>query len=429
MAFLWGTAVAAHQVEGFNVASDWWDYEQRGLLKHKSGRACDFWNRWREDFDLISSMGCSAFRFSVEWARLEPEPGRFDGEALGRYVEMARDLRARQVEPVLTLHHFTNPLWFARAGGFEKRENVGCFLRFCEKVVPALAPYVRYWVTVNEPLVYAYQSYSRGIWPPFRKDFRLTLRVLGNLLEAHAGAYAVIHRHRPEAMVSIAQHVHISDPYRPGHPGDRSAAWLQDYMSNEAVIGAFRTGRFLGRRIPGMAGSWDYAGLNYYTRSLVRFAWDPGNGFGADVPLAGAGAPAGAPPASAPTPVPAVELDHWGREIYPEGLYRSLMRLGRTGRPVLVTENGLCGGPADDPADGKRIRYLRSHLEALDRARRNGVNVIGYLYWTLTDNFEWAEGYDAKFGLVAMDPEDLVRRPRPSAAEFTRLGEKYKEVG
>lgn len=408
MTFLWGAAVAAHQVEGNNVASDWWDYEQRGLLPYKSGRACDFWNRWREDFDLVSSLGLSAFRFSVEWARLEPEPGRWDEEALNRYREMTRDLRRRGVEPVVTLHHFTLPLWFARAGGFERRENLALFERYVQKVVPALAPDVQWWVTINEPVVYAYESYSRGLWPPLKKDFGLTLRVLGNLLEAHARAYSVIHRHRPDAMVSIAKHMRVMQPWRRRHPGDRLAAYLQDYLGNEAVLRSFVTGRFLGRRIKGLAGSWDYIGLNYYSRNVLRFALDPGNGFAVEVP-----------------PGPGAETATLGWEVYPEGLYLCLRRLGRYGKPIVITENGISTDDATDPTDEKRIRFLHRHLEAMARAAGEGVDVRGYLYWSLMDNFEWAEGFDKRFGLVAVDYADLSRRPRPSAYEFSGLKERF----
>ncbi len=406
MVFLWGTAIAGHQVEGNNTASDWWDCEQRGLLRHKSGLACDFWNRWREDFDLAERLGSSALRLSAEWARLEPEPGRLNEAALARYVEMVQDLRGRGIEPVLTLHHFVSPLWFARAGGFEKAENVPLFARHCERVVPALAPHVKWWVTINEPMVYAYESYSLGAWPPFKKDLGLALRVLGNLLEAHAGAYAVIHRHRPDAMVSIAKHVRVVQPYRTWHPGDRLAAGIQDYFANEAILRAFVTGRFLRRRIRGLTGSWDYVGLNYYTRSRVRFAFNPGDAFGAEIPPALTGA----------------EVNHFGWEVYPEGFYLALKRLGRYGRPILVTENGVC--PKDED-DTQRVRFLHSHLAALERARKEGVDVLGYLYWSLMDNFEWAEGFQPT-GLVEVSPDDLVRRPRPSAQEFARLGNRFR---
>jgi beta-glucosidase len=421
LAFLWGAAVAAHQVEGDNIHSDWWAEEERGRLPYKSGRACDFWNRWKDDFDLLASLGHSAFRFSIEWARVQPQNGRFDEAALARYVEMVKDLRRRGIEPIVTLHHFTNPLWFAQAGGFEKKVNIGLFLRFVDYVVAALGPHVRYWVTINEPMVYAYQSWSVGIWPPFKKDTRLALLVLGNLLEAHAGAYAIIHRHQPQALVSIAKHVRVIQPYRPWHPGDCLAARLQDYLANEAVLRAFATGRFLRRRILGLRGSWDYVGLNYYTRNRVRFVADPTSAFGREMrPQAGTQAAGPATGQSQAGPGP-VEVNTLGWETYPEGFYQALRRLGRYGKPVLVCENGICA-PDDD--DLQRVRYLEAHLEALARARRDGVDVAGYLYWTLVDNFEWAEGYGPHFGLLAMDPATLERRPRPSAAEFTRLVEK-----
>jgi len=410
LTFLWGTAVAGHQVEGDNTASDWWEYEQKGRLPYKSEKACDFWNRWPADFGLIERLGHNAFRFSTEWARVEPEPGRFDESAIERYVEMVKDLKARGIEPVVTLHHFVNPLWFAEKGGFEKRENLDDFARYAEKMVEALAPHVRWWITINEPMVYGYESYLLGAWPPLKQDLSLTARVIGNLLEAHARAYDHIHRWRPDAQVSIAKHVRIFRPHRPGHPGDHLAAWFQDYASNRAVLGAFRSGRFLGRRIKGLRGSWEYVGLNYYTRQTARFTWDAGQAFGREIPAAELGA----------------EVNDLGWEIYPEGLYRVLLDLGRLGLPVVVTENGIC---AKDNDDTQRVRYLHSHLDAVKRAMKNGVDVQGYLYWTLMDNFEWAEGYAPRFGLVEVDFKTLERRPRPSAVEFAQLGEKFREAG
>lgn len=409
MTFLWGTATAAHQNEGNNVASDWWDYEQKGRLPYKSGLACDSWNRWREDFDLIEAMGHNAFRMSVEWARLEPRPGQWDEAALGRYVDMVADLRRRGIEPMVTLHHFVLPLWFAEAGGFEKRENLDHFERFCAKVVPAMAPHVRWWVTINEPVVYAYESYSRGHWPPLKKDFGLTVEILRNIMEAHARAYAVIHRCRPDALVSIAKHMRVMQPYRAWHPGDRLAAALQDYMGNQAVLRSLVTGKLLGRRIPCLAGSFDYLGLNYYSRNRLRFAFDPGNGFAAEVDPKTTGA----------------EMATLGWEVYPEGLYICLRRLAGYGKPIVVTENGISTDDAADPGDEQRIRYLHTHLDAMERAMKAGADVRGYLYWTLMDDYEWAEGYTVTFGLVAMDPADRVRRPRPSAAEFTRLRDRF----
>ncbi len=412
MTFLWGSAIAAHQTEGGNTASDWWEAETRGLLPFRSGRACDFWNRWRDDFDLAQSLGHNALRFSVEWARVEPEEGRWDEAAISQYVQMAKNLKDRGMEPVVTLHHFVLPLWFARAGGFEKRENTSLFERYCAKIVPALVPYVTWWVTINEPVVYGYACYSRGRWPPFKKDFDLCLQVIGNLLDAHARAYAVVHRHRSEAMVSIAKHMRVMEPYRTWHPGDRLAAWLQDYFGNEAVLRSFVTGKLFGRRIPGLAGSWDYIGLNYYSRNVLRFAFDAGNGFAVEVP-----------------PGPQAEKATLGWEVYPEGFYRCLVRLARYGKPIVVTENGISTDDKADPTDAIRTRYIRSHLEAMERAMREGVDVRGYLYWTLMDNYEWDSGFDMRFGLVATDYSDLSRRPRPSAHEFRRLKDRFVKGG
>jgi len=201
----------------------------------------------------------------------------------------------------------------------------------------------------------------------------------------------------------------VMQPYRTWHPGDRLAAALQDYFGNEAVLQSLVTGKFLRRRIPGLAGSFDYVGLNYYSRNRLRFAFDAGNGLAAEVDPKSYGA----------------ETAALGWEVYPEGLFICLRRLARYSKPIVVTENGISTDDAADPTDERRIRYLHTHLDAVERALKAGVDVRGYLYWTLMDDFEWAEGFDKTFGLVAMNPDDRVRRPRPSAAEFTKLKERF----
>ena len=205
--FRWGVATAAHQVEGNNTNNDWWAWEQvqghvaRGDV---SGLACNWWEDAEDDFDRAAAMGINGLRLSVEWSRIEPQPGVFDDEALARYVEMADGLSGRGIEPMITLHHFTNPRWLAEAGGWEEAETVDRFARYVERVVEALAPTCDLWCTINEPNVYAYQGYLAGIWPPGRSDLGTAMKVIRHLLLGHAAAYDAIHKIQPEARVGFA---------------------------------------------------------------------------------------------------------------------------------------------------------------------------------------------------------------------------------
>lgn len=399
--FLWGTATSAHQVEGNNAGSDWWDYEQRGLLREPSGLACDFWNRWQSDIDLMVELGYNAFRYSVEWARVEPVEGEFAEDVLNRYLEMTLYMRERGIEPVVTLHHFTNPHWFLQKGGWELEGNIHCFERFVSKVAAMLTPHVRFWVTINEPMVYGFGGYANGMWPPMKKDFGLAKVVIGSLLRAHAKAYQLLHDARSDVLVSIAKHVRLIEPSRSWHPGDRLAARLQDYYANAAVLDALHTGVYLKQVIPGLKGSWDYIGLNYYTRGQVQFAWNRLSGFGQDVSPTG-------------------EVNALGWEVYPQGLYQVLQRLKAFSKPVIITENGICARE-----DEQRVRYLDTHLKAVMDAIQSGVDVQGYLYWSFMDNFEWAEGFEPRFGLVDVDYYTQERKPRPSAWHFSELGKRF----
>ncbi len=219
--FLWGTATAAHQVEGNNTNNDWWAWEQgEGHIKegYRSGIACNWWERAEEDFNRAAELGQNAHRLSVEWSRVEPREGYFDDAALDRYRAMLRALRERGMEPMVTLHHFTNPLWLAEMGGWENPRAVFLFERFVTHVVEALGEYCSLWCTVNEPNVYVYMGYLAGVFPPGKRDFGAGMRAGRNLMRAHAVAYRRIHALQPHARVGFAHNLRFFDPANPGSP-------------------------------------------------------------------------------------------------------------------------------------------------------------------------------------------------------------------
>ncbi len=396
--FLWGAATAAHQVEGDNRASDWWAAEERGLLPHRSGRACDHLRRYEADFDLARTFGHNAHRLSLEWSRLEPEPGRRDPAAFDHYARVLDALRGRGLEPVVTLHHFTAPRWFAERGGWLAADALDRFAAHVEAVVERLGAGIRWWITVNEPTVLAKHGWVSGDWPPFRRGrWDLALRVLHRLCAAHRLARERIRAALPDALVSFAHSIPWIEPCDPSRPLDRLAARLRTAFLVDLAFDLVReNGRLL----------LDYVAVNYYTRSVVR--WRPyGRAllFGADCPEPHHGER---------------RFDDLGQELCPEGLLAVLRRCARLGLPILITENGIA-----TTDDALRLAHLRGHLEALARALAEGIDLRGYLHWSLFDNFEWAKGTTARFGLAETDFATLERRPRPAMhllAEVARSG-------
>ena len=395
--FLFGAATSAHQVEGLNRWNDWWEAEQAGRLPHASGEACRHFERFERDFDLARSLGHTAHRFSLEWSRIEPEDGRLDGAAIEHYRRVIAALGERGLEPIVTLHHFTNPAWFARRGGWERRDAPERFARFAGLVARELGEGVRLWVTLNEPTVAVQQGWILGEWPPFaRGAWRRASRVLTNMARAHVAAYSVLRERRPEAAVGIAHSAPHVVPCDPRRARDRFAARVRDRALNVELF------RRIGAE-PGHPRHLDFIGLNYYTRTLVRSA---GLGAGAIVGRACKDA----------HHADLGELTQTGWEVHAPGLTEVLERFSGYGVPLYVTENGV----ATDDEDLRR-RYLRDHLAAVARALERGVDVRGYLWWSLLDNFEWALGTRPHFGLAAVDHATQERWPRPAAEDFERV--------
>lgn len=379
--FLWGAATAAHQVEGDNRNTDWWRAEERGAVPYRSLAACDSWHRWRDDVRLLNTLGLTAYRLSVEWARIEPEPGCFDQGALDHYRRLLETLRGTGIEPVVTLHHFTNPLWLADRGGWTRPEVVHRFAAYADRVAAALGDLVQWWVTVNEPGVMGTLGYISGTWPPNRTGaLRAYLRHVRFCAEGHGAARAALRARQPNALVSCAFDLYPMQPESPANPLDRLAVSWYDWL---------RHGLLFART----ASALDWVGVNYYFRLFVRLLPRPRSAWVA-------------------TRFGQGRKTDMGWEMYPEGLYSVLRRVGAFGKPVIVTENGLA-----DAADGRRAAFIVAHLRQAHRAIRDGVDLRGYLHWSLVDNFEWAEGYAKRFGLAAVDftSADKARTPRASA--------------
>lgn len=396
--FLWGAATASHQVEGGNRSNDWWEMEQAGRLPHVSGEACRHYERYETDFDLARSLGHNAHRLSIEWSRVEPQCGVWDDAEIEHYAAVVAALCARGIEPIITLHHFTNPIWFAQRGGWTSPDSVALFTRYVERIARRLSGQVRYWLTVNEPTVYVKHAYVAGDWPPCRRlAWRCAAQALRHMCKAHQTAYRVLHGLRPDAMVGIAHSAPYVEACNPARLADRLAARLRDFTLNGLLF------RLLGRS-PGLV--LDFIGINYYARQVVRASGrlGPAMLFGTECKEDHHG--------------PVREFTPLGWEVYARGLRFVLQRFQRYGLPLMITENGIA---TQDEA--RRERYLRTHLLALAEAVQDGVPVLGYLYWTLMDNYEWTEGRTARFGLVEVDFATQVRTVRPTAQVFKTVCE------
>lgn len=406
--FRWGTATSAYQVEGNNTASDWWRWEQRpGRIKDgsRSGLACDWWRHAEADFDRMVALHQNAARLSIEWSRLEPREGRWDEAAGQRYLAMLRGLRARGIEPLVTLNHFTLPQWVADRGGWAWAGIVPAFAAYAGRFAGLAMSLVDSWITINEPVGHLISAYLLGQFPPGRRSPRALSRAMVHSVQAHAAAYRAIRGVQSGARVGLAAYLRPIEPADPDSALDRGLASRMDHVTNWMYLEALRTGWVVGPlglrvHVPEAAGTLDVLGVNYYTRT--RLAFDlrrPNTLFARMVPARGARF-----------------TDRGYSEIYPDGLLAVLRRVRAYGVPIYVTENGL---PDDD--DDLRPQFIVEHLRRVAQAADEGCPVRGYYYWSLVDNFEWNEGWSLRFGLVALDHVTQARTPRPSAALYARI--------
>lgn len=382
--FLWGAATSSHQVEGGNVHNDWWQWEQAGRVPEKSGQAVRHYELFDQDFALARTLSHNAHRFSVEWSRIEPREGAFDDGAVAHYHQVVDSLLRKNITPVVTLHHFTNPLWFAEKGGWLNPDAGAWFVRYVGKLIGAFKEKVRYWITMNEPTVLAYYGFAIGKWPPGKNSLLLALKVLSNCAAAHRQAYLAIHREQKDAAVGIAHHL------RPFKVCPRTQnvfcalnVWVRHYLFNIWFLERVKK-------------ELDFIGVNYYEKEFVSN--DRGHGLG----IWGDNCNA--------LHRHSEHVNQMGWGFYPEGLLEVLRWLKKYGKPVIITENGTA--ETDDRA---RTRFIREHLKSVAQALAEGIRVEGYFYWSLLDNFEWDRGFSPRFGLIEVDNKTFERRIRPSA--------------
>ncbi len=385
--FFWGCATSAHQIEG-GLLNDWTEWEkspgrladlkekQEDPLDFISGSAANSFVENNADISCLKDLGANAYRFSVDWSRLEPQEGQFSEEALQYYKEFVKKLRAHRIEPFITLWHWPLPLWLKDKGGWENRQTVVYFRRFAGRIASYLDEEVNFWVTLNEPLVYASQSYLAGEWPPNKKSYLSLWRVINNLAAGHRAAYRSLKGINGANQVGIAKNNIYFEAAR-GAGVNKFLKRAADWWWNE---------RFLNK----IKRQQDFIGLNYYFHNLVDYGFGRPFDYDKRSDLA------------------------WG--LYPEGIYHVLRGLQRYDKPVYITENGLA-----DRGDQHRAWYITEILKNVHKAIGCGVPVKGYFHWSLIDNFEWAQGFRPRFGLYEINYQTFERRPRPSASFYADI--------
>jgi beta-glucosidase len=430
--FLFGVSTSAHQIEGGDAGLNQWsswettkDAQGRSRIKDGSRvqSAGQHWLRVDDDVKLLKELGVNSYRFSIEWSKVQPSPTEWNANAIQHYSDEVDQLLSNQIQPIITLQHFTIPTWFDELGGFEKAENIHYFVTFAERMFTELRGRVQLWVTVNEPFFYSFNGYMSGSFPPGKTSPALCGKVLRNLLEAHVQTYtrlkSLMEYPRDSNMkIGIVHCVYRFDCWNPLNPFDWFISRHLNHLFNEAVLTFFQTGHYHWRPIghtnthwsnPSAVKALDFIGLNYHSHSFVRYRF---KSFFYNNPIE----------IKLPHTSLTLMSDATNATIYPEGLYRSIMQLSTIlpHTPIIVTENGIA-----DALDDRRHLYLRRHMYALSRAIADGANVIGYLYWTLFDSFEWNEGESLKFGLYALDKRTQTRTLRDGSKYYRDVCKRF----
>lgn len=391
--FLWGSSTSAHQVEGDNKNSDWWVWEHsqkraeelrkqnKNFQDYYSGIACDFYNRYEQDFDIAKELNHNAQRISIEWARIQPTKDFFDQNAMEHYRRVLAALKKRGMRTFVTLHHFTNPIWFSQLGGWENKDNIELFLDYAKKVVLDLGSMIDFICVINEPDLYAGMAYAQGFFPPQKRSWFLAGKVQKNLISAHIQFYKVakgiIYECGYVCQIGTAQHVMKI----------KALGFLKffTYFIEKAVYLNF---------LDKTAACSDFIGINYYTRHSIKFSWR--YPFIRNIEIE-----------------PGTLLTDFGWEVYPQGFLYLLRQIKKYNKPIYITENG-----AADAEDKLRKDFICQHLKFLHQAISEGIPVQGYLHWSLLDNFEWAHGYEMKFGLVEIERQNGLRRKIRDSAYY-----------
>ena len=391
-----GVASAATQIEGGDLNHSWNHWYQQGKIKDGSNpaNANQHYQLFEKDIEIMASMNLKHYRLGIEWARIQPTQDSFDLEVLNHYKELILLLHKHQIKPLVTLHHFTNPMWFETLGGWLEKENVIHFLQFVDIVVRYFGDLVDEYTTINEPNVFALNGYFDGSWPPGKKSMKDYIKVISHMAYAHIRSYRMIHsiHLNKNVKVSFAHHMRVFEPKSKTHPKDLAMAKFASFTFQSALSEMFIHGKFpkpfsnIGNVTKGVY--VDFLAINYYSRSSIE-------GFEDDVRTK-------------------VAVNDLGWEIYPEGLLRVIRELYSVEPlPIYITENGTC-----DNTDSFRAKYIYDHLKVLTKT---ALPVLRYYHWCFVDNFEWLEGESARFGLVFNDYQTQERKIKESGYFYAQI--------
>ena len=403
--FLWGSAISAYQAEGNNYNNNWYRWEQiPGKIKNndKCGECCDHYNHFEKDFALLSSLKLNAHRTGIEWSRIFPEENEVNQEEIEHYHKVFAELKKNNLLGFVTIHHFTIPLWFEKKGGFLKSKNLEHFKRYCETLSENF-PEVEFWNPINEPGVQPLMGYFYGEFPPGKKSIIAYSRAYRNLMKAHAIAYHSIKKNNPKSQVGMVKDIpYFYQKYNSKYWKKWIASGM-DYAYNQVTIDTVTKGKV--PFIPFSRRKWlkntiDFFGINYY--DAVYFKFKSGLPLGFELTL--------------PWITNRTQLG-WG--IYPKGLYEAIMRVSEEYKgPIYVTENGIA--TLDDT---QRQKFILDHLLSVREAISDGADVQGFFYWGSMDNWEWAEGFEPRFGLIGIDYKTKERKVRDSARFYGEIAQ------
>ena len=402
MSFLWGVATSAFQLEG-SPHADWTSWDE--ILRDRPD-VTNHYELYKDDLILLKDLGVNAYRFSVEWSRIQPRENAWDDAAVAHYQEIIDILIKNGIEPMVTLHHFTCPLWFIKKYPWHENASVEKFSAFVKRIVSELRG-VKYWITFNEPYVLILAGYFEGCTPPGIRDVSLGIKALRNILTSHGNAYDIIHEKYPDAMVSVAHNMAALAPWKRWNPLDRLLSRVAKYFYNHSLLDAFLTGR-LSIRFPfkkeieinvPIKNKLDFFGVNYYTRLHMRF--NPFKKLGVEMRH---------------MDIDGYGLTDMGWEIHPRGLEKVLRYASKLNVPLIITENGIATRDSE-----RKIEFMKKHVDVIEKCIRDGLDVRGYFYWSLIDNYEWLQGLDARFGLYRVDFDTLERKPTNAAAYYSYL--------
>jgi beta-glucosidase len=406
--FLWGTATSSYQNEGYSDNSNWWKWENtpdKILNGQKSGAACDWWGgKWKEDFNRAESTFQNAHRLSIEWSRVQPEENRWDESAIEHYRQMLKGLVELGMSPMITLHHFSDPLWLSEAGGWENPKAYEHFAAFVSKIVDALKEFCSTWITINEPNVYVTMGYIDGVFPPGKSDMQAAFTVMLNLVKGHAKAYEIIHGLQQNAQVGIATNYRAFIPSLSWNPLDHMIANIISKNFNYAFNNAISIGKlnfaFKKTGISAAKNTQDFIGVNYYTADSIRFNVFKYKKLFFDTTF----------------PLNSEISENKFIANVPGGMSSAIHWARKFNIPIYITENGI-----EDSTDRLRPAYILEHLLKIWKSTNYMVPIKGYFYWTLVDNFEWERGWTQKFGLWGIDPSTQMRFRRKSVDLYAEI--------